>query len=74
MEPHTRPGRRPPIAAAAGHNPIGSARLPTSTAALDHAKRTRDLVAARTHAPVIVRDKGYTLPPNWLPTIRPRES
>ena len=45
-----------------------------SAAALDHAGRTRDLVAARTHAPVTVRDKGYTLPPNWLPATRPRES
>lgn len=53
---------------------IGSARLPTSAAALDHAEKTRDLVAARTHAPVTVKDKGYTLPPNWLPATRPRES
>ena len=42
--------------------------------ALDHAEKTRDLVAARTHAQVTVRDKGYTLPPNWLPATRPRES
>lgn len=53
---------------------IGSARLSTSAAALDHAQKTRDLVAARTHAPVTVRDKGYALPPNWLPSTRPRES
>lgn len=53
---------------------IGSSRLPTSAAALDHAEKTRDLVAARTHAPVTVKDKGYTLPLNWLPATRPRES
>ena len=53
---------------------IGSARLSTSAAALDHAEKTHDLVAARTHAQVTVRDKGYTLPPNWLPATRPRES
>ena len=53
---------------------IGRAQLLTSAAALDHAEKTRDLVAARTHAPVTVKDKGYTLPPNWLPATRPRES
>ncbi len=53
---------------------IGSTCLPTSAAALDHAERARDLVAARTGAPVTIRDKGFVLPPNWLPTIRPRES
>jgi len=53
---------------------IGRARLLTAAAALDHAEKTRDLVAARTDAPVTVKDKGYTLPPNWLLAIRPRES
>ena len=53
---------------------IGSACLTTSAAALDHAERTRALVAARTGTPVTVRDKGFVLPPNWLPATRPRES
>ena len=53
---------------------IGCARLTTLAAAGDHAERTRDLVATRTGVPVTIKDKGFVLPPNWLPATRPRES
>ena len=53
---------------------IRTDRLPTAAAARALAERALGILIASRHEPAVIEECGYTPPPNWLPTNRPRLS